>query len=176
LAERGIAIKGIRLDSGDLVELSRFARDWFRQEDVAFLKIFVSGDLDEYRIHDLLERGAEIDGIGIGTRYAAARHAPAIEIVYKIIQYDGRDLCKTAPNKETHPGRKTITRIKSERYERDLVQAFDPNAPDLLQPFVTTESMAIIQQRLTRGLAALAPDIACIRDPKTYRVEFSNPE
>jgi len=137
------------------------------------MKIFVSGDLDEYRIHDLLEQGAKIDGIGIGTRYSAARHAPAIEIVYKIARYDGRDLRKTSPDKETHPGRKTITRVKNDRYEKDLIVPFDPDAPDLLQPFTATEPIEAIQKRLTKELTALPADVAFIRKPRPYPLEFA---
>jgi len=174
LREKGIRIRGIRLDSGDLAELSKYARDYFKREGLSFMKIFVSGDLDEYRIRGLLEQGAEIDGIGIGTRYSAAHHAPAIEIVYKIIEYDGRDLCKTSPNKETHPGRKTITRIKNENYERDIVAPFDPNAPDLLQPFQTAEPMETVQERLAEELARLGDQIREIQSPAEYPVQFGD--
>ncbi|MHC4517701.1 MAG: nicotinate phosphoribosyltransferase [Planctomycetota bacterium] len=170
--ERGAKIKGIRIDSGDLVALSRFAREYFKREGLDFLKIFVSGDLDEYRIHDLLEQGAQIDGIGIGTRYGAARHAPAIEIVYKLIQYDGKGLLKTSPDKQTRPGRKTITRRKTDRYEKDTVGPFDPNADDLLKPFTSSEPMAVIQQRLRSERAALPQGVTAIRNPETYPVEF----
>ena len=108
--DRGIQIRGIRLDSGDLVELSRFARDHFRKTGVEFLKIFASGDLDEFRIAELLDAGAEIDGFGVGTRFTVSQHAPAIGIVYKIARYGDRDLHKTSPEKATLPGRKTLLR------------------------------------------------------------------
>jgi nicotinate phosphoribosyltransferase len=67
------------------------------------MKIFVSGDLDEYAIADLLDNGAQIDGIGIGTRFAVSRYAPSIDIVYKIVRYAGRDISKTSPEKESRP-------------------------------------------------------------------------
>lgn len=174
LNDKGIKLKGIRLDSGDLVELSSFARDYLKREGLAFMSIFVSGDLDEYKIQDLLERGAQIDGIGIGTRYSAARHAPAIEIVYKIIEYDGRSLHKSSPDKETHPGRKTITRIQNERYERDFVGPFKPNANDLLGPFRTAEPISTLQERLADDLARLPDEIKAIRSPREYPVEFGD--
>ncbi len=69
-----------------MVKLSGFAREYFDQNNVSFLKIFVSGDLDEFKIYDLPQAGAQIDGFGIGTRFAVSRNAPAIEIVYKIVQ------------------------------------------------------------------------------------------
>jgi len=173
IEERGIKIKGIRIDSGDLVALSRFAREYFQKEGLDFMKIFVSGDLDEYRIDDLLAQGAQIDGIGIGTRYGAARHAPAIEIVYKLVQYDSKGLLKTSPDKHTRPGRKSVTRSKSNLYEIDTVSPFDPEADDLLNPFTSAEPMATIQQRLRTELAALPQSVKAIRNPEIYPVEFS---
>ena len=77
---------------------------------VEFLRIFASGDLDEFRIAELLDAGAEIDGFGVGTRFTVSQHAPAIGIVYKIARYGDRDLHKTSPEKATLPGRKTILR------------------------------------------------------------------
>jgi nicotinate phosphoribosyltransferase len=173
LESNGVRLAGIRLDSGDLVTLSRFAREYFARQDVAFMKIFVSGDLDEYQIHDLLAAGAEMDGIGIGTRYSAARHSPAIEIVYKITRYDDKDLAKTSPNKHTRPGRKSIRRLASAgRYERDLVAPFEPGDSDLLQPFRSTESMQTIQERLRRELSALPENVKSLRNPAAYPVQF----
>ena len=61
------------------------------------MKIFISGDLDEFRIEDLLNSGAEVDGIGIGTRFAVSRYAPSIDIVYKIVKYGEKELFKTSP-------------------------------------------------------------------------------
>ncbi|UCD49567.1 MAG: nicotinate phosphoribosyltransferase [Phycisphaerales bacterium] len=174
LEAKGIRIKGIRIDSGDLVALSRFAREYFDKQGLDFLRIFVSGDLDEYKIRDLLEAGAEIDGIGIGTRYSTGRHAPALEIVYKIVQYHGRNLCKSSPDKVTRPGRKTITRVTdSGRHENDIIGPFDPAAPDLLRPFEAAEPMETIQRRLAQELAALPGPFKAIRDPETYPVHFT---
>ena len=177
LEERGIKIKGIRIDSGDLMALSKFARDCFRKERLDFVKIFVSGDLDEYKIHDLRQAGAEIDGIGIGTRFSAARHAPALEIIYKIAQYNGQGLAKNSPDKTTRPGRKSITRIAhAKRYERDTVGPFDPAASDLLQPITVNEPIETIRRRLMQELSALPERVKSIRHPEVYPVDFSSIE
>ncbi len=173
-ASTGVELAGIRLDSGDLVALSRFARDHFAEQGVAFLKVFVSGDLDEYRIHDLLAAGARIDGIGIGTRYSAARHAPALEIIYKITRYDDKDLAKTSPDKTTRPGRKSIRRIDSGgRHERDVVGPFGSYRGDLLRPFESTEPMPTIQERLRGELSALPEGVTRLRNPDVYPVQFA---
>jgi nicotinate phosphoribosyltransferase len=172
-ARRGIRIRGIRLDSGDLVALSRFARDHFRKHDLAFLSIFASGDLDEFRIADLLAAGAEIDGLGIGTRFTVSQHAPALGIVYKIVQYGDRPLHKTSPEKATRPGRKSIVRIGAATCEKDVVRPLDPAAGDLLRPFQTAESMAIIRARLGEQLAALPEPVKAVKNPAGYPVEFT---
>jgi len=174
-ADRGIQIRGIRLDSGDIATLSRFARDYFKRRGLGFLRIFVSGDLDEFRIADLLAAGAEIDGLGVGTRFTVSHHAPSIGIVYKIAQYGDRPLYKTSPDKVTRPGRKTVLRkseISNLKFEMDIVQPFDLRADDLLKPFELAEPMATIQQRLQHQIAALPDGVKTIREPAPYRVEF----
>ncbi len=172
-ARQGIRLRGIRLDSGDLATLSQFARSYFKEQGLDFLSIFASGDLDEFRIAELLEAGAEIDGIGIGTRFSVSQHAPALGIVYKIVQYGDRPLYKTSPEKATRPGRKSIVRVGRETYEKDIVQPLDPNAADLLIPFQSAEPMPAIQQRLAGELAHLPDSTRALRDPGAYRVEFA---
>jgi nicotinate phosphoribosyltransferase len=171
-ARRGIRIHGIRLDSGNLVALSRFARDHFRKQNVEFLRIFASGDLDEFRITDLRKAGAEIDGIGIGTRFTVSQHAPALGIVYKIAQYGDRPLHKTSADKATRPGRKTVTRIMGQTFEKDVVRPIAPEAHDLLIPFQSPEPMEAIQARLNAQISALPTFIKLIRNPPAYPVEF----
>ncbi|MCU0916628.1 MAG: hypothetical protein MUC88_19010 [Planctomycetes bacterium] len=162
----------LRLDSGDLVALSRFAYAQFRQEGLDFLQIFASGDLDEFRIAKLLDAGAPIDGFGVGTRFIVSQHVPALGIVYKIAQYGARPLHKTSPEKETRPGRKSLVRTGTERYELDTVGPFQPAADDLLQPFPAAEPMPAIQQRLARERARLPDSVKALRNPLPYPVPY----
>lgn len=193
--QKDIKINGIRLDSGDLVNLSNFARKYFQENDVSFLKIFASGDLDEFKIYDLLKQGAQIDGFGIGTRFAVSRFAPAVEIVYKIVQYGDKGVWKTSPDKQSRPGRKTITRLvtstssvqalsKAEGvrdksasadkyYKKDIVSQLQANPDDLLKSFESAENIQAIQQRLAAELSALDDSIKAIRNPARYPVEFA---
>jgi nicotinate phosphoribosyltransferase len=175
--EKDIKIRGIRIDSGDLVKLSNFARKHFQEKGVSFLKIFVSGDLDEFKINDLLEQGGQIDGFGIGTRFAVSRFAPAIEIIYKIVQYGSKGVFKTSPGKQTRPGRKTIIRVKGKYYERDIISPLQPppatSGGDLLKPFESVEQIQTIQKRLATELSLLDDSIKAIRNPEKYHVEFA---
>jgi len=170
--DKGIQIRGIRIDSGDLVELSKFAHKYFEDNGVDFLKIFVSGDLDEFRIADLLKKNAQIDGFGIGTRFAVSRSTPSVEIVYKIIRYGDKDLLKTSPEKESRPGRKSITRLKDKYYRKDIVSSMKPGPQDLLQPFKSAEQIHTIQKRLAIELSLLEDPLKAIRNPRKYPVEF----
>jgi nicotinate phosphoribosyltransferase len=168
-----IKISGIRLDSGDLLELSKLARRHFTQQGLGWLKIFASGDLDEFKIADLLKRGAEIDGFGIGTNFSVSRYVPAVEIVYKLVEFGSKKVFKTSPDKATRPGRKSIYRTGQPHYKKDIVTAFDQSGDDLLQPFRSDEEMLTIQNRLKRELASLDDSVKRIRNPQIYPVEFN---
>jgi len=168
----GVRIKGIRLDSGDLAELSRLARRRFDEEGVAFMKIFASGDLDEYRIADLVTAGAPIDGFGVGTRLAVCAAAPAAEIVYKISTYDGRPLAKHSPGKATLPGRKSVFRAGRDVFGGDMVVPLQRGDGDLLRAFDSPESMEIIKGRLDKQLSRLPRAVQAVRGPDGYPVAF----
>jgi nicotinate phosphoribosyltransferase len=84
LRERGFQLQGIRLDSGDLAELSKQARRMLDEAGFSEAKIVASGDLDEYEIERLLAHGASIDVFGVGTRLATAFDEPALNGVYKL--------------------------------------------------------------------------------------------
>jgi nicotinate phosphoribosyltransferase len=172
MQQEQIKIRGIRLDSGDLLELSKFARRHFSQLGLDWLKIFASGDLDEFKIAGLLERGAEIDGFGIGTNFSVSRYVPAVEIVYKLVEFNNKKVFKTSPDKATRPGRKSIQRTGRPHYKKDIVIAFDKSEDDLLQPFSSAEDIQTIQNRLKHELACLDNSVKRIRNPQIYPVEF----
>lgn len=165
-------IRGVRLDSGDLVELSKFARSYFKQQGGDWLQIFASGDLDEFIISDLLETGAEIDGFGIGTNFTVSKFAPAVGIVYKLVQYGPKKVAKASPDKATKPGRKSIRRIGDSQYQKDIVTPINQSGDDLLKPFRGAEDMHIIQTRLADELSHLDNSVKRIRRPQKYPVEF----
>jgi len=172
LDKEGLRIKGIRIDSGDFIGLSAFARRHFAGAGVEFLKIFVSGGLDEYAVAELLDKGAEIDGFGIGTRFAVSHNAPDVDIVYKLVRYEHRDVFKSSPEKATLPGRKTILRAKGDHYEYDTVCPLRHTGDDLLVDFDGPEEMSIIRQRLARELSLLPDPVKKITNPASYPVEF----
>jgi nicotinate phosphoribosyltransferase len=113
-SERGAAfqIRGIRLDSGDLAQLAHEARKVLDEAGLEQLQIFASGDLDEYRIEEIVRSGAPIDAFGVGTRLGVSRDEPSLDLAYKLTEYDGAGRLKTSPNKLTLPGRKQVFRME----------------------------------------------------------------
>ncbi|HJQ68025.1 MAG TPA: nicotinate phosphoribosyltransferase [Blastocatellia bacterium] len=131
-------IPAIRLDSGDLLELSKRARAILDRGGKTETKILASGDLDEFRIEELISRGASIDAFGVGTQLATSYDAPALSGVYKLVAAEDRgemDLkLKLSPEKATYPGSKQIWRATDEAgmYRQDLIAFSDeppPQAP-----------------------------------------------
>jgi nicotinate phosphoribosyltransferase len=110
LHARGIAIRGVRIDSGDLAEHARRVRRILDDGGLRQVTLFGSGDLDEHRIGALLADGAPFDGFGIGTRLDASTDAPTLDMVYKLQEYAGRPRRKRSEGKATWPGRKQIYR------------------------------------------------------------------
>ncbi len=110
LRERGVAIRGVRLDSGDLAEHARRVRRILDEGGLPHVIIFGSGDLDEHRIRDLLAGGAPFDGFGVGTRLDASTDAPTLDMVYKLQEYAGQPRRKRSEGKATWPGRKQVYR------------------------------------------------------------------
>jgi nicotinate phosphoribosyltransferase len=84
LRARGHEMLGIRLDSGDLAELSKAARAKLDAAGFPGASIVASNDLDEYEITQLMQAGAKIDVWGVGTRLVTAHDQPALGGVYKL--------------------------------------------------------------------------------------------
>ncbi|HLF95509.1 MAG TPA: nicotinate phosphoribosyltransferase [Methylococcaceae bacterium] len=110
LLKEGIAIKGIRLDSGDLGEQARRVRRILDEGGLPGATIFASGDLDEFILRDLISQNAPIDGFGIGTRLDTSADQPYLDCAYKLQEYAGKPRRKRSPGKATWPGRKQVWR------------------------------------------------------------------
>jgi nicotinate phosphoribosyltransferase len=110
LKAAGITIRGVRLDSGDLVALSKSVRAILDRGGLKEVTIFASGGLDEDSLIGFARAGAPIDGIGIGTSMTTSSDAPSIDCVYKLQEYAGQPRRKNSQNKATWPGRKQVWR------------------------------------------------------------------
>ncbi len=122
LAERGHRLRGVRLDSGDLVELGRRVRAILDDAGFADVMIFASGNLDEGEIARLLAAGAPIGGFGIGSRMGTSADAPYLDMAYKLVAFDGRPVLKLSAGKATWPGAKQVFRVsEGGRFTGDVV-------------------------------------------------------
>ena len=103
-------VRAVRLDSGDLLDLSLRVRAALDQAGLARVQIIASGSLDEYEIDALLSSGAPLDGFGVGTAMGVSADAPFLDIVYKLTSYAGDGRVKLSANKPVLPGRKQVFR------------------------------------------------------------------
>ncbi|MBN1760307.1 MAG: nicotinate phosphoribosyltransferase [Chitinispirillaceae bacterium] len=170
--ERGIRIRGIRIDSGDITALSHYARHCFTEAGVPFMRIFASGGLDEFSIDTLVKFDAAIDAFGVGTRFATCHYAPDLDIVYKMAAYNGNPVAKESPEKQTIPGRKSLLRtyLQNGKFAADRIVPFE-TGEDLLRPFERPEEIPAIRRRLTDELTYLPDSVARLRKPAIYSVE-----
>jgi nicotinate phosphoribosyltransferase len=102
--------RAVRLDSGDLATLAPAVRRILDDGGLTDVQIFASGDLDEYRIAELLAGGAPIDAFGVGTQLGTSGDAPHVGVVYKLVEDASGPKVKLSTDKVTLPGRKQIFR------------------------------------------------------------------
>jgi nicotinate phosphoribosyltransferase len=110
LKPMGIAIRAVRLDSGDLVALAKSVRRILDAGGASDITIFASGGLDEDAIDAMLRAGAPIDGFGVGTSLTTSADAPSLDCAYKLQEYAGLPRRKRSTGKATWPGRKQVWR------------------------------------------------------------------
>jgi len=154
LKEKGYKLQAVRLDSGDLVDLSIRARRILDQNGLNDVAIFASGNLDEYRINDLLRARAPIDAFGVGTAMAVGADAPTLDASYKLAEYRGVPRLKTAPGKLSLPGRKQVFRATNANggFFADLIGLADEGATTVAHEF--KPAPAEVATILTRQMAA----------------------
>jgi nicotinate phosphoribosyltransferase len=121
LKAMGVALHGVRLDSGDLDVLSRSVRSILDEGGLAEVIIFASGGLDEDDLAAFTKAGAPIDGYGIGASLTTSSDAPSLDCAYKLEEYAGLARRKRSTGKATWPGRKQVWR----RYDAEGRMAGD---------------------------------------------------
>lgn len=184
LREAGIAIKAVRLDSGDHSENSRRVRAILDAGGCEQVGIFCSGSLDEYRMQALLADGAPIDGFGIGTNLDVSADVPYLDSAYKLQEYAGRARRKRSPEKATWPGRKQVYR----NYHADGSMSHDvltleedaQEGEPLLRPVMRagrrlerSPPLGQLRERAAAGLARLPGPLRGFRRHTPYRVTIS---
>lgn len=128
MRSRGVELRAIRLDSGDLAADARWARGRLDEAGLPRVQIFASGGLDEHEIHRLLHvEGAPIDGFGVGSSLGVSEDVPTLDSVYKLAAFDGRPVRKTSAGKATWPGAKQVWRAPD--HSHDVLALADEPPP-----------------------------------------------
>ena len=166
LAGRGIRVKGVRIDSGDLATHARRVRAILDAGGLRDAIVFASGNLDEHALARLASEGAPIDGFGVGTRLDTSADVPYLDCAYKLMEYAGRPRRKRSEGKATWPGRKQVYRERDAEGHivRDVLTVEGDSQPGeaLLVPVMRggrrlapPEPLERIRERVTRELERL---------------------
>jgi nicotinate phosphoribosyltransferase len=166
LAEEGIPIKGVRIDSGDLAEHARKVRKILNDGGHPEITIFASGNLDEYALAELMKKEAPIDGFGIGTRLDTSADRSYLDYVYKLQEYAGIARRKRSEGKATWPGRKQVYRYRDGQgrlaYDLLTLEADPHPGEPLIKPVMrvgkrvaSPEPLSHMRDRVAEGLASL---------------------
>ena len=179
---------GVRLDSGDLVKDSRWVRRELDRVGWNDVKVFASGDLDEYKIAALLSKGAAIDAFGVGTALASPGDSAHLSMIYKLVEVErggkAREAAKLTRAKATYPGRKQVFRHLSPagKFAADKIAL--ENEPENGQPLlvaimrdgsrvVPPEPLSVLRDRCMAGLAQLPERCRQITRAANYPVRYS---
>ena len=193
---RGARLRAVRLDSGDLLKLSKEVRHIFDAEGLDYVQIIASHELDEFQIDSLLQNGAPIDSFGVGTRLATGANfdsrtgeggTSALGGVYKLVESDGRPVGKQSldePSKATIPGKKQIYRLVdvNGNYVKDWVTRWDEPISDgqpLLIPIIQDGELVYdfpdlhdLQALTTAELKKLSDSHKSLTNARPYPVEL----
>lgn len=184
LAAAGIAIGGVRLDSGDLGAHARAVRKLLDDARLNDTIVFASGNLDEQRIAALQAAGAPIDGFGVGTALGTSIDAPALDMVYKLQSYAGIARRKRSEGKATWPGIKQVSRRfgVDGRIAGDVVHLASEDAPGtgLLRACMRggrrlerEPTLAQVREHHARERARLPAHLLTLDAPVVHPVEIS---
>lgn len=185
--QQGVEVAAIRLDSGDLDQLSRLARHALDAAGLFAVKVIVTGGLDEYRIAELTAGPdpAPIDSFGVGSAMVVSADAPLTDTVYKLVCCSGRPVRKTSAGKVTLPGPKQVWR--SPGFAGDVLALRDEAAPSgAHQPLLElvmragqrTEagrrSLAESSSHHAREIASLPAALADLEAPAPFPLRLSS--
>jgi nicotinate phosphoribosyltransferase len=153
------------------------------------VKIFASGDLDEYRITKLLDQNAAIDAFGVGTSLATPGDAPHLNLIYKLVEVERageiREAAKLSAAKVTYPGRKQVFRYSNSKgqhlndkiaLEGEPANGGDPMLIEVMragQRIAPAESISVLRGRCIAGLAQLPQRFLRINRTAVYPVRYS---
>jgi nicotinate phosphoribosyltransferase len=185
LKAKGIAVKGVRLDSGDLADHARKVRSILDQGGLPHAQILASGNLDEYHVHDLIESRAPIDSFAVGTAMTTSSDAPSLDCAYKLQEYAGRPCRKRSEGKATWPGRKQVYRYYAGDgcFDHDVITTLDDrqDGEPLLHPVMKdgrrlapSPSLSDLRRHTAAQLARLPESLRTLGAAPIHSVQISS--
>ena len=190
LEKLGHKLSGVRLDSGDLTEISKKVRKLLDAQGLSYVRIFASGDLDEFKITELLENGAEIDAFGVGTKMGTSADKPYVDVIYKLCETMNADgtyapIMKLSEGKVTLPGRKQVYRFKDVegKFKKDTIALAnekvdgEPLLVKVMEKGTVTydlPSLSEIRAAAAQNLALLSDKYKAVTGATEYPVELSS--
>jgi nicotinate phosphoribosyltransferase len=183
MKQNGRKLRGVRLDSGDMTQLSKQVRKLLDEAGLEDVKIFASGGFDEFKIADSLANGARIDAFGVGTKMGVSADGPYTDIAYKLVQYNGRPVLKLSSGKKTLVAEKQVFRVKNEHgIKGDTIGLRDETREGeiLLKPVMKNgkrlqppEPLSAIRQRFENEFSRFGDDVKSIENPAQFAVQIS---
>jgi len=184
LKQQGIAIKGVRLDSGDLADHARRVRRILDGGGLQHVTIVASGNIDEAALRRLVESQAPIDTFAVGTHVTTSSDAPYADCAYKLQEYAGRPCRKRSEGKATWPGRKQVYRQfgKDGRMAGDVItlESDRQDGTALLQPVMqggkrlaAPRPLAGMRAATADGLSRLPEPLRTLQDGAPYPVRIA---
>ncbi len=166
-------VSSVRLDSGDLLALSKAARELLDEAGLQRVRVYASGGLDELAVARLVEQGAPIDSFGVGTAMGVSSDAPALDMAYKLVAYAGRPRVKLSSGKLLLPGAKQVYRQEADGVARgDVLASRDEVVPGrpLLRPVMragrrlpgASPTLTEIREHARREIARLPPEVRAL--------------
>lgn len=162
MAAKGQRLKGVRIDSGDLLQLGRGVRRILDDAGMGYVKIVGSGGLDEYDLERLSQESAPYDSYGVGTRMGVSADAPWTDMAYKLVRYDGRPVLKLSTGKVTLPDEKQVYRSSTPEHIAGDTIALRHERLD---------GESLLQEVMVRGVRQLPP-VSLREMRETFLSEF----
>jgi nicotinate phosphoribosyltransferase len=185
LGEEGHKLVGVRLDSGDMAQLSRQVRKILDDAGLDDTEVFASSSFDEYKIAKAITEGAMIDAFGVGTKMGVSSDAPYFDMVYKLVQYAGRPIMKLSTGKVNLPGEKQVFRKTDAqgRFSEDVIGTRDETIEDtrpLLEPVMkdgkllgSHPSLDEIRDRFRKNFESLDDSYKVLEGTPSYPLGLS---
>ncbi len=185
MAREGHTLKGVRIDSGEMVEVSKKVRQILNDAGLNQVQIVATSGFDEFEIEKVLSGGAAIDAFGVGTRLGVSADTPYLDMVYKLVRYDARDIKKNSLGKITLAGEKQVFR-KTDRTggyvadtlgtRNEMIEATEPLLIKVMENGLriqTPPTLEEIRKKIQSGFSNLDEGYKSLDHPDRFPIRLS---